>query len=778
MRTFMMASVSAAAVLTAGLAHAQTAAPTAPQATPEAATGVEDIIVTAQRRSESLQRVPVSVTAVTAETLTSRNINDLNQVAIAAPSLQIGTTGAFSIRGVGTLALASSVDSSVAIAIDEVNLGRPNLSINLFNDVARVEVLNGPQGLLFGRNASAGLLNIVTARPILGQFHNTFGAEVASFDRPGASDDGRSTILRETVNLPLTEGSALRLNGFYSKADAVSTVLGATTARRENDPEQWGVRAKYLNEFSDKLSLYVIADYAESHGAPSNTYRSVGPAPSMIAPRLAADGITAGPENFQASGKGDFYQDLINRGLQATLSYRFDTGLELSDIVAWKDVDSNKQFDTDLVSADGLDINHNVNSYHQISNELRLALPAGNRLGGQAGLYYFHAETNSVNETGGGLFIPAAAQPNAPFCVGATATPGCAVRNLRVVGRDWAYDLDNTSYAAFGQLTYALTGQLTLIAGARLTRDELSINQRQNQNNYFRALGVRASFDQNTDNTNFSWKLGAQYQITPAVMAYATVGRGYKGPGTNDNGATATSNLIVDPETSDNIEAGVKSRLFNNRLVLNASVFHTKFENYQSQSFNAAVTAFIIQNAASLTSQGAEFTLIANPIEGLTINGSIAVLDSSFDSFPGAQCYPGQPTAGCSTGGSFDASGFDTPTTPKFTSSLQAAYEWPVSNGLNGFVQANYYHRSTINYNINAAAGAEVGPIDVFGASAGVRFDNGARISVFCNNCTNEHYPLNIGSDPIDATVNVASFVQSFGPDSVRKIGLSATFEY
>ncbi|MBB5684850.1 TonB-dependent receptor [Sphingobium boeckii] len=747
------------------------------QATDDSA-GMGEIIVTAQRRSESLQKVPLSVNAVTADTLSDRNINGLDQLPLVAPSLQIGLLGNYSIRGVGTLANSSSVDSSVAVAIDDVNLGQPGYAINLFNDVQRVEVLNGPQGLLFGRNASAGLMNIVTGQPEIGVTENIFNVETGARGKPGVPGDANYVLARETINLPVGSNTAIRLNGFYSYAEPVMTLTKRTAARQDEDQRQYGIRAKLLTNFSDRLSLYLIGEYAKSHGgSTTDAFTSVGTGPSIIRPILAADGITANSNNFLISADGAFYRDRLNVGAQGTLSYDLGGGWNISNIAAWKRYKDTTRFDIDRVSADILNTNLVDQNYTQFSNELRLALPSGNRLGGQVGLYYFDATMHRTLLTSGSFNVPAVAQPNAPFCVGTGPTPGCASRNLFVIGRDIDYRLDNRSYAAFGQLTYELTDGLMMIGGARLTRDELHMVQAQNQNNYFRFLGVRATYDQSFGNTDFSYKAGLQYQVTPDVMGYATYARGYKGPGVNDNGATVTSNLVVRPETSKNIEAGIKSSWLDRRLIINVALFHSKFTDFQTQSFNAAVTAFVIQNAASLTSKGGEVTVIAKPFAGLTINANASYIDSKFGSFPGAQCYPGQPTPGCSTIGSFNASGFRTPTTPRFTSTVQAKYETDIGGGASAFIDGNWYHRASINYNINEAPASAVGPIDIFGASIGVQVD-AMQFSIFCKNCTNKHYPLYIAADPIDATVNTASFLSSFGYDSVRTIGISGTFRF
>lgn len=243
MRTTFASLLLAATIFHAPAALAQTndpapstAKPNVQQGNPapadEAATG--DIIVTAQRRSESLQRVPVSLTAVSGDTIANRNLNDLTQVARAAPTLQVGIDNTFAVRGVGTLSFAGTIDSSVALAIDEVNLGRPLLNSPLLNDLQRVEVLNGPQGLLFGKNASAGLLNIVTTRPAIGEYSSVTNIEVAA-RAPGADRNAPSIIVRETINVPVSANSALRVSGLYSYQEPGTTYVGRPNPGTRHD---------------------------------------------------------------------------------------------------------------------------------------------------------------------------------------------------------------------------------------------------------------------------------------------------------------------------------------------------------------------------------------------------------------------------------------------------------------------------------------------------------------------------------------------------------------
>jgi iron complex outermembrane receptor protein len=743
---------------------------------------VSEIVVTAQRRTERLQDVPVSVTALGGDTLRSRNVNDLSQVALAAPSLQVGNDNTFAVRGVGTQAFATTIDSSVATSLDEVNLGRPFLAQGLFNDVERVEVLNGPQGLLFGKNASAGLLNVISTRPKLGVFGIEGNLELSNRDTPGSDAQSWSMIGRATVNIPVGEDGALRVNGTYSYEEPSTSFVGRRDVRNDLDREQYGVRAKYLQRLTPSLELYVIGEYAESHGVAGiydRTYRQLG-AGSVNAVPLASSNIEAGDDNFTYAGDGGFWRDLKLGGAQASLAWTSPGGVVISNIAAWKFYNFDSQLDVDFTNSNGANINRSHANYDQFSNEFRVSLPSENRLSGQAGLYYFHSTIDQSGQIAGNNYLPGFLLPNFPFCVGAVATPGapppaCSTSNSYFLGRDNDYRMKTDSYAAFGQLTYAVTDALKIFGGGRVTRDEITIDLTQIEDAYFVPLGVPGTFAQSYGHTDFSWRVGGQYQITPDAMFYGSYGRGYKGPGFNDTAASADADLLVRAEKSDTAEIGLKTSWFNRKLIFNVSAFHTKFANYQTQSLDTALQAFVVQNAASVKSKGIEITIGATPLHGFSINGSATFLDSKFGNFEGAECYPGQ--VGC-TNGSFNARGLRTPTAPKFASSLQAMYEFDVGENAHPFIEANWYHRSPINYLINRAPGARVPTTDLIGASAGVRFDNGMRIAIFCKNCTNEYNPNFIGLDAGDASNGIASYQQQFGFDSARTIGANVQFRF
>ncbi|MDO7834152.1 TonB-dependent receptor [Sphingobium sp. HBC34] len=767
---------------TPALAQADTAS--LPAQADMATDGSTDIVVTAQRRAERLQDVPVSVTAVTAEGLEARGISNLSQLSQAAPSLQVSGENNFTVRGVGTLAFQQGLESSVAIAQDEVNLVSSILggAVGTFYDVAQVEVLSGPQGLLFGKNASAGLLNIVTRRPELGKFSGDLQLE--GVHRPTTPNNGLGFIGQGTINLPVSEKSALRINAVYSSQDPVVKFIGS--GKGDFGQTQYGVRAKYLVEFSDAVSLYIIGDYNEEHGIATyfdRPYASLAPNAQARGP-LQAIGIEPGLGNLLIGGGGDFYRDVKRGGIQAKLSYELPSGVEVSNIAAWKAASRRQNFDTDYTNVNGVDINQSKTDYSQFTNELRVALPAANRFTGQMGLFFYSGHTKNESALYGFNFLPAVVLPNFPFCVGATnigTGPGqCRRSNTAFLGQDGKFDLKSKSYAAFGQFTYEVVDNLKLIAGGRVTHDRLSADLAQHQGLYFVTLGVPLVTSDKVSNTNFSYRLGAQYNFTPDIMAYGTFGRGYKGPGFSQNVPRLGVSPVVQPEINNNIEVGLKSSLLDRKLIFNLAAFRSKFKNLQVSSFNPELGSTIVQNAASAKSQGIELSINARPQRGLTFNLAATLLDSKFQDFPGTECYVGQPDASCNvaTGRQFNAGGLRTPASSKLVATAQVQYEWALDASLNAFVEGNILHRSSQWFTINQAPGTRLGGYETLGASIGLQSLNGWRASIFCRNCSDKFVPSSLSIDPGEANNGRlgTAFLTNF--NSVRQIGVNFGFEF
>lgn len=775
---------SASAVAIALLLPVPALAQSADDVAEEAESGPQEIIVTAQRRSENVLKVPLSVTVVTSDQLTQRGANDLTAVTRLAPSLQVAQDNTFSVRGVGTATFANTVEASVSQVIDDVVLGNREYASNAFYDIARVEVLNGPQGLLFGKNASAGLINITTVRPQLSELSFNADGEFVQRTRPG--NDGTGYQIRSTANIPVSDTAALRLNFIYSDQDPITVPRVNPNVRNDLGLENLGVRAKFLFEPSDNLSIYLIGDYNRQRGITGRydlTFRQFG-----RNSQYPARGLVAGFENLNFASEAPNFRDSDTGGLQANINLSFANGMELSSISAWKQAKTQFQFDSDQTPFNFFSFNGANQKYDQYSQELRLALPTGNALSGQFGLYYYRSIGNNVGFRGGNNGVPDVAAIRFPFCIGATVTagppPACSVSNTSFLGQDFQYRLTNDSYAAFGQLSYQLTDTLKLSAGARLTHEKAEIDLRENFGQYFVTLGVRRNVtQQSTDATDLSYKVGFDWQPTPEMMVYGFFGEGFKGPGFSNTAPTTNANLAVRPEISRGGELGIKGRAFDGALTFGLSGFYTKFYDLQVQAFVQALRTFVLGNAATATTKGIELSFQATPVSGLTLSGSASYVDATFDDYPGAQCFPTQTTNGCNAAinsslpgfvGTFNARGSRLPLSAKFTATLGAEYSAPISDTLEGQVGIGYYHRSPQSAGIGSVF--DIPTWDTLDLRAGIKADNWT-ISLFCKNCTNSMRPISIGSDggdanPVGTAPPVLTLNQRFSFESVRTFGV------
>jgi iron complex outermembrane recepter protein len=742
--------VGTAALALAGLPAAQACAAAADA--PRGVT-VGEVIVTAQRVEQNLQSVPVAVTAVSGVELQTRKLNDLNQIQLVAPSFQTTTDNAFSLRGVGSNIFLPTVDSSVGVMVDDVSLGVPLFQSNgVFNDIARIEVLRGPQGLLFGRNASAGLLNIVTNRPRLRETSGAFGVE---YDNRDTASGGRfGAIVRGTLNLPVTENSALRINLLGSHQDPISkaTVVSPAGAHIDQAQKRVAARVKYLWEPSDATSLYAMADYSRERGVGGiwdRTLRTIGAGTYTAA--LNRIGAVPGPKNLRygVSATAGNYRSVDTYGASLNISHELSPSLTLSNIVAWRRYDLQLNLDTDYSTDDRFDTNMNGSNNRQVSEELRLAFKS-DRIDGQAGLYYF----SSVNNGHTQLF----------------ANFGSGIRNF--FGGD--FDARNTvdSTAAFGQVNVHVTDALTLIAGARVTHDKVKVRIAQDFGTYVNGPGLygpRGNFRFSESNTDVSYKVGAQYAFTPDVMAYLTYATGYKGPAYPQNLGSNAFDPYIAPETVKDLEGGLRSTLLDGRLRLNIAAFYEKFSDFQTQTYDPVAALFRLANAGGVRSQGVEVDVTARPTEALTINFGATASSTKFSDFV-TSCFPGQTAAqGCVTG-RFQAKGLAPPSAPDFTSNLQGLYDVAVgTDGDTVTVEGNWFHRSSVNFSTNGDPGTRLGSIDVFGASLTYRFDERYRVAIFCKNCTDKRAPSFLSH----VTADTFAILQSWNFNSVRTIGAS-----
>jgi iron complex outermembrane receptor protein len=732
-----------------------------------------EIVVTAQKRQENLQKVPIAITAVSGEILQSRNIQQASDLPQLVPSLQqqsinnqVGSVN-FSIRGIGTAVYGPQVESSVGTVVDEVAIARPQLAAIQFFDLDRIEVLRGPQGMLFGKNASAGLINIVTNQPELDKIDFSAHFSTGLRDTNGSA---RNVLLEGVLNLPISPESAFRISAFTTHEDAFDQNIFHPT--EDLGMTEGGARVKYLLKPDDHWSLLIAADYVKESGPGNSVITRRFDAPGgFIAGLDQTAGIMPGPNNTALAANGATFNDFTVGGAQANTTYSFDNGVSITDIAAYRSYTDSSNGDFDFLPQSVWDITSQQRDFAQFSNELRLASPTGSRFEYQVGTYYLHL--NAYGPVQQALNLEGLLPPSPP--------------GITTLGSDFRPRSINESIAAFGQVTFAITDQLRLRGGMRETYDKVKFqdNFLAQGHGYVFALPLYPliPIDNHTTNTNFSYRGGVEYDVQPDVMAYLTYARGYKGP-TYDQ----LDGHLVRPEIPDDLELGLKSTFFERRLSLNIALFDEKFHQFQAQAQEPnSQTGFETLNAGDLTSRGVEVELRARPLEGITLSGGITFNDAHYESFPGVACYPGLPAGPvaapgiCAPNGTTDASGQRLAYAPRWIGTFSANYERSLTGNLNWFVEGDYYYRSNLNFSPAGDPHDRIGGYPIVGASLGVTTADGRwKINFYGQNLFDKRIPAYITEDPLDAFygdgVKGGDYWQQFDSNSFRAVGISVFY--
>ena len=738
------------------------------------------IIVTAQRRDESLQDVPLAITVINGEAIRETGANQLQDITQRAPSLSFTATPGvpnFAIRGVGTNTFDYGVEAAVGIAVDDVNVTLPRfVPLNSLADVARVEVLRGPQGLLFGKNTTAGLISITTNKPQIGE------AGVRARLQYGSRDQVQA---QGVVNLPLGNTAALRLVGGKQYQSTVTQVVGPAIL---TPPRRFFGTAKLLWEPSDRFSLYAIVDYLENSGIDSySTIRRFGgndptPIPGFLRRFAPADfviqqntalGVIAGPTNNRtAIGSEDVRRDERSFGAQLTASY--DAGpMTITSVTAYRDLKSFANNDVDQTPIPFFDVNIARSQSYQVSEELRLSNTDPGPLSYTLGAYYQHQKIDAhILQAGTFGVLPAA------FPVRLSPINGQSNFNYRT-----------NSFAAFAQFGLEVAPSLTLIAGARYTRDEIesvtSVTQADGICNLVTfllsggqacvgALAPPLFASRNAD--GFSAKAGVEYALGSAANLYATYTRGYKGPAISVGGGTAFN---VDAETVDAYEIGAKIDVLDRALSLNLAAFINEYKDFQAQVYDPALNgglgAFRTGNANSLSTRGVEIEARVRPLDQLRLTGGVTYLDTEYGDYQIA-CFFGQTAAeGCNLPGpSFNADGLPLVGASKWTTTLAADFQQPVSNDLKVFLNADWRYRSQFTYAIGNPNAVQPG-YSLVNAAFGIGdVADRIRVSVFVRNLFDKQYASTIFVGNFAA----GQYVQNLPDDAFRRIGAALEFEF
>ncbi len=606
-----------------------------------------EIIVTAQKRSESLQTVPISITALTGDTLAASGIQDTERLSTLTPGLivQRSVVGKISIRGVGNENYTISGDPGVAVHSDGVYVARAAAGLFDLFDIARVEVLRGPQGTLYGRNATGGVINVLPNTPDASALHASAAGEYGNYDY---------FRLEGMVNAPLGGGWAARVAGLYSKRDGFTKNTNADASRRGFDSfdskDIWAVRGQVAYDGDSPLKARLSVEYLKDdsnlpaykylnrpNALPTADFGGFGPGDL----RTVNQGIELqipGASRGVGTDADVFKTDQL--GVSLHLDYDFGN-VTLSSISGYRDTKFNYLDDGD--GSDVFYVNYiQQDKSKQYSQELQLSGTVGSfdwLIGG----FYFHEKGTSF------IALPFTFGFDLPFFI---QIDGSARTD---------------ALAGYTELRWQATDRLKFTIGGRYSHEKRAAKYRYEVN--FGAPNVTNPDLEATFNA-FTPRFVVDFKATDHINLYASATRGFKSGGFNLLAVQPGFN----PEKVWSYEAGFKSTFAGGKGSLNGNVFYYNYKDIQvGQIVNLSS---VLTNAAKATVKGAEIEFLARPVPALEIGATLAYLDAKYDRFcTGDPTQPAAPVnPNCSTANPIDLAGNRFPRAPEWTVTTSAQY--------------------------------------------------------------------------------------------------------
>ena len=683
---------------------------------------LDEIIVTAQKKTENAQDVPISISAYSGEALESLGVEGTADLGQLVPGLEISSSsGAGSqlivtLRGVGLNDFNTNNSGPVGIYSDEVYISSPILTAFQFFDTERVEVLKGPQGTLYGRNTTGGAIKFVSNKP----------TEELEFSARGAYSSFNTTSLEAAVSGPLTDN--IRGRVAIAKDDSDGYLRNIAGNRDENGKDTLFWRGILDFDVTDAISLR-----ANIHGARDRspafktTHLGTGPGGSdalgYVGPTDPREGNYNRTENVNVDSFGGY------------LEANFQFGdISVTSVTAYDEADSLYPEETDSSPLQLIEIDYGVES-ETITQELRIQ-SEGDRFDWLLGGYYLD-ENLTQNQTvdlfralrplTGGLFDDGSGTGGAPVLF---------ARSLN--------NQDTQTYAVFGQADYDLTDKLTVSVGARYTDEKRDFTATA-------ALEELATFgvpsaplyafpDLNLSEDAFSWRIGADYQATENILLYANASRGFKSGGFNggflslDPTEAQAQTMPYEAEYLTAYEAGFKSDLLENRLRLNGSIFMNDFEDLQVLTLlnrgPGSTPLQVLDNASDAKVLGAEFDAIFYPAENFLLNLTASFLDSELQNFQSA--------------GGTDLSGNRLAKTPSRSLSGLARYDHNLGELGSVYLQGSFAYKSEIFFSPENNPLTSQKAYKLVNARLGYEAESGNwGAAIFANNLSDEEYLFN-----------------------------------
>ena len=783
LRNHMLTSTAIIALaLSANAAQAQQA--TGQSATPAAAPAaeaaspsgqVEEIVVTAQKRPENIQEVPLSIVALSGAALANSNVGNAVALQKLVPSLNITTVTfasgiAIRIRGFGS-AGNTATDSDVAAYMDGAFIARPGAALASFLDVQSVEVLNGPQGTLFGRNAAMGAISINTNAPTMNKMTLSESAEGGTHG---------SYSVQAVANVPASDNFAVRIAGMASHMGAIyhNDFDGVGYGRSNNIIGR--ISAKW--NITPRLSWILRGDYSQTDGdgaLPNAPYTNTASAAQLAALNTFSTGLSGAapiersPPSFEFNQYfGNPYLRDRNYGAASDLSFAVTPVLTLRLIDTfrkWRD--DQQSLDTLQTGANILSILLDTNSKSQ-SHELQLVSQKGafldSRLGVTAGLYYFKEDYILNNNFNIGTqycntILPKVGQAaSIPGCLAGPAAAGVTQYNQTV-----------NSYAAYTQLNFQILPTVEADAGVRRTWDDKTALYNALTPNRPAVGGLLVGAETtplSLSNRNWSYRGTLSWHITDKTLAFATYSTGYKSGGFNAGASGPVplnaTNRTYGPETVRDVEVGFKSVFLNGKSLLNVTLFDTVLKGFQDRSYNGL--AFYVRNSGDVRSRGVDFNGQFRPVPNLSLNYSATYLDAIYLTDTGAPslegCSAAAPSAACplipgmvpATLAPQNLSGRTIGYAPKWKANGGIDYKYPMADGSSIMLSGSGHYTSSF-YTLNTLNPQSVLP-GFFTADFRIGFsapDDRWSIDVFGTNVFNKNYFVALNPQTLGAQVGV-----------------------
>lgn len=678
---------------------------------------LEEVVVTAQKRAQNIQDVPLAVSVVSSQQLENAGVREFADMAKVSPSLQIRgadqpVNASVALRGIGTFAFSIGVEPSVAVQLDDVPVAFQARAFTDLTDVERVEVLRGPQSTLYGKSASAGLINITTRAPT-----DEFTSLI---DLQATSDDEYRAAL--SVSGPIGSTLSYRLTGSYS--DFAGNVDNIATGSTVNGRDDTTLRGKLLWEPTDALAITLGANYSEGTSTAVYPLSALSPNARLrgnpaLSPDVVMPGITANSDNLEISHNVEPFAKSDGFGQSLKVAYRFANDLTLMSITSNDDFSLDDQLDVDRTSYAGLSNRQGGTFEAQVvTQEFRLVSPSAGPLQYTLGLYYGDNDL-SRRFSRGPLFSLA----------------------------NWYATSDSTVKAVYGQFDWTFLPATTATLGARYQDEEVAYT--------FQDIQNAANFAGSSADEATTYRIGLRHEFADAFMVFASFATGHKGQTydlTTGFNATRAAAGPVEPETSDSYEIGFKSQLLNRRMTLNLTAFDVKYEDFQQQGIETigGVQNFRLTNVGTVKTQGVEVETDFQATSSLRLNAAVAYIDAIIDEFPAANCYPGQTAAQGCTGAPArqNLAGKRLPSAPEWK--INAGWEYEFGLGslpFDGTFAGSYVWQSEQNFSLNQDPVTIQDSYGVLNLSAGIQQpEQDYRVVLFVNNVLDEGYAVNGGN--------------------------------